>query len=93
MELTMFAFRFLSVRFRFGFVRQEVERRRNSYAVLLILICTKIQWREPRSAQKMRARITAKLNFLRASPRVRVVALRSFAKAQTVRLCSVLDLP
>jgi hypothetical protein len=24
---------------------------------------------------------------------VRVVALRSFAKAQTVRLCSVLDLP
>jgi len=43
MGLPMFAFRFLSVRFRFGFVRQEVERRRKSYAVLLILICAKIQ--------------------------------------------------
>jgi hypothetical protein len=48
----MFAFRFLSVRFRFGFVRQEAECRRKSYAALLILICTKIQWRELRGAHR-----------------------------------------
>jgi hypothetical protein len=72
MELPMFAFRFLFVRFRFGFVRQEVKRCRKSYAVLPILICTKIQWREPRSTQKMRGLHHGKTEFYASVTRVRV---------------------